>query len=93
MVWCFNRIRNTAGTAASRSGSLACPSGSANDRNVVLKPNWYQSRGATLQAFELRKNSALCGCASTSRQGVLLTHRKYDLSSHPILGGVKLLYS
>ena len=41
---------------------LACPSGSANGRNVVLKPDWYQSRGATVQAFELRQNSVLCGC-------------------------------
>jgi hypothetical protein len=41
MVWCCNRIRNTAGTAASRSGSPACSSEFANGRNVVLKPYWY----------------------------------------------------
>ena len=61
----------------------AHPSGCAVGGNVVLKPDWYQSRGATVQAFELRQNSVLCGCACTSRQGAVLTHRKYDFSSHP----------
>ena len=93
MVWCINRIRNTADTAASRSGFQVHPSGCANDWCVVLKPDWYQSRGATVQAFGLRKNSAFCGRASTSHQGAVLTHRKYDLSSHPFWVVWKLLYS
>ena len=93
MVLCFNRIRNTAGTAASRSGFLVCSSECANGGKVVLKPDWYQSRGATVQALELRENSAFCGCVYTSHQEVLLTHRKFHISSRPAKGGAKLLYS